>query len=251
VLATTLGAFTGLLSDGPLSSGLAVGEVDALVQAELLPTEAIGVEAWFSVGASDATRSGVVGAFQQGEDYGKGWALMHWRDRNRGDVWFVSFFVAVEANDAAFADFSSWRSDPNSRGGLASVVARVTPAPALDSWVHVAVDYDSAVSIVRIFVNGKMLASQAPCRGSCGRIQYPSVSDYWAAARPSLFSIGRVDNPAVYPDYLTPTGRASAAPLVNDCALLQASEGEISHRGMVGMVRIYPRRLADGEALSR
>ena len=96
-------------------------------------TEAIGLEAWFSVGASDATRSGVVGAFQQGEDYGKGWALMHWRDRNRGDVWFVSFFVAVEANDAAFADFSSWRSDPNSRGGLASVVARVTPAPALEA----------------------------------------------------------------------------------------------------------------------
>lgn len=64
MLATAGGVASGLLADGPLNPGLVVGEVDSLVESGRLPTEAIAVEAWFTVRSSSLQRDTVLAIWE-------------------------------------------------------------------------------------------------------------------------------------------------------------------------------------------
>ena len=103
-------------------------------------------------------------------------------------------------------------------------VASVSPPPAAGEWTHVVASY--AHSTVKIFVNGKLITAQRPCRQGgggagggavdCGKIMYPSSKDYWAHNQPSHLTVGGIENVA--------GGGA-------------AGQGEfLAHHGLLGMV---------------
>ena len=119
------------MDGGGVNTGLYVGEVESLVDSGLLPTDAISIEAWLTIETDLSGRTGrrggqakkdasgmmgVAGAMQTSNEYEKGWGLSHWMDRNRGDVWYVAFNVAVAANNNQFHDFDA-AANPGLRAG--------------------------------------------------------------------------------------------------------------------------------------
>lgn len=119
------------MDGGGVNTGLYVGEVESLVASGLLPTDAVSIEVWLTTETDLSGRSshrggqaghgatglmGVAGAMQKSREYEKGWGLSHWSDHNRGDVWYVAFDIAVEANNNQFHDYDS-AANPGLRAG--------------------------------------------------------------------------------------------------------------------------------------
>jgi hypothetical protein len=251
------------MDGGGVNTGLYANEVDALVSAGLLPTSAITVETWITIetdaaagrtSGADRGMRGIVGALQKGPNYEKGWGLSHWLDRNRKDVWYVGFELAVEANNNVFHDFNDvvhpgLRSD---HGGMFLVVGRVKPAPSAGQWLHVVASYDPLESTVSLFVNGILVTQKRPCRTQaeveegtggafgvgCGSILYPSTLDYWSSKlHPSHLTLGGIENVAG-----TARGGSSAG----------YDHGEFyRHHGLVGMVKIFRRKVSAEEVSQR
>ena len=92
------GKWEGMQMDGGgVNTGLFVAQLEQLLAQQVLPTGEISVEVWFTietdvvagrrVSGGEPGFWGLVGALQKGSQYEKGWALSHWMDRNRGDIW--------------------------------------------------------------------------------------------------------------------------------------------------------------------